>query len=166
LTRGAFLALSLTACSAADATLPAPSTAPQAPPPPAMPSPPPAAGEPRTVARTDGKVDLAVVHRIKEEAYRRSKVMDHLFWLTDVNGPRLTCSPGFKTAADWAVRTLASFGAQSPHLEPWGKFGRAWTLQKFELALVEPGYARLSGVSKAWSHGTSGAVTGPVVLAP
>ncbi len=93
--------------------------------------------------------------------------MDHLFWLTDVNGPRLTGSPGLRSAADWAVRTLASWGAASPHLEPWGHFGRAWTVQRFELAIVEPGgYARLEGVPKAWSRGTSGAVTGPVVAAP
>jgi hypothetical protein len=29
-------------------------------------------------------VDLAVVHRIKAEAFQGSQVMDHLFYLTDV----------------------------------------------------------------------------------
>jgi carboxypeptidase Q len=38
--------------------------------------------------------DLMVVHRIKVEATARSQVMDHLFWLSDANGPRLTGSPG------------------------------------------------------------------------
>src|SRR5262245_61170731 len=33
------------------------------------------------------QVDLATIHRIKEEAFENSKVMDHLFYLTDVNGP-------------------------------------------------------------------------------
>jgi hypothetical protein len=127
-------------------------------------SPAPAASS--AAPRADGKPDLAVVNRIKEEAYRRGQVMDHLFWLTDVNGPRLTASPGFRSAADWAVRTLASWGVANPHLEPWGHFGRAWTVQRFELSLVEPGYARLDGVPKAWSRGTSGAVTGGVVAAP
>ena len=93
--------------------------------------------------------------------------MDHLFWLTDVNGSRLTASPGFRRAADWAVRALASFGASSPHLERWGPFGRAWSVQRFELSLVEPGgYARLNGVPKAWSRGTNGAVTAALALAP
>ena len=36
------------------------------------------------------KPDLSMVHRIKDEAFRRGQVMDHLFWLTDANGPRLT----------------------------------------------------------------------------
>ena len=35
------------------------------------------------------EVDLAVVHRIKNEAFRNSAVMDHMFQLSDVHGPRL-----------------------------------------------------------------------------
>ena len=34
------------------------------------------------------KANLYVVHQIKQEALENSKVMDHLFWLTDVNGHR------------------------------------------------------------------------------
>src|SRR5690348_16545986 len=98
----ALLALS-PACGTADAVLPAPAVAPPPAPAPSVVPPPPV--EARTAARGDGKPDLAVVHRIKDEAYRRGRVMDHLFWLTDVNGPRLTSSPGFRSAADWAVRT-------------------------------------------------------------
>ncbi|MGH9785666.1 MAG: M28 family peptidase, partial [Terriglobia bacterium] len=45
--------------------------------------------------------DLAVVHRIRQEALTKSQVMQHLFYLTDVHGPRLTNSPGFNAAADW-----------------------------------------------------------------
>jgi hypothetical protein len=48
-------------------------------------------------------VDLPTIHRIKDEAFRGSHVMDHLFYLTDVNGPRLTNSPGFRAAADWSA---------------------------------------------------------------
>jgi hypothetical protein len=120
--------------------------------------------EPKTEGKSD-KPDLAVVHRIKEEAYKRSRVMDHLFWLSEVNGPRLTASPGFRSAADWAVKALASWGVDNPHLESWGKFGRAWTVERFELSLLEPSYARLAGYPKAWSRG-SGGDSGGVVLAP
>ena len=123
-------------------------------------------GEPAATAHADGKPDLAVVHRIKDEAFRHGQVMDHLFALTEVNGPRLTASPGFRSAADWAVRALTTWGADHPHLEAWGPFGRAWTVHGFELSLAEPGYARLGGVPKAWSRGTNGPVTGGLVLAP
>ena len=56
--------------------------------------------------------DLSVVQRIKQEAFEHSKVMDHLFWLTDVYGPRLTGSPGFTAAADWTVERLKSYGVK------------------------------------------------------
>ena len=36
--------------------------------------------------------------------------MDHLFFLTDVGGPRLTASPGQRAAADWAIARLKSWG--------------------------------------------------------
>lgn len=117
-------------------------------------------------ALADDKPDLAVVHRIKEQAFRDGKVMDHLFWLTDANGPRLTGSPGFRSAADWAVHALAKWGAAQPRLESWGRFGRSWAVQRFELSLVAPTYARLGGVPKAWSTGTDGPVSGSLVSAP
>ena len=112
------------------------------------------------------KVDLAAVHRIKEEAFQNGKVMDHLFWLTDVNGPRLTNSPGFRSAADWAVRTLGQWGASKPHLERWGDFGRGWSMTKFSARMLEPSAGQLTGVPKAWSGGTNGPVAGEVLLAP
>jgi hypothetical protein len=69
-------------------------------------------------------VDLATIHRIKDEAFLGSHVMDHLFYLTDVNGPRLTNSPGFRAAADWSVRRLKEWGVSSARTEKWGTFGR------------------------------------------
>src|SRR5260370_6626941 len=55
-------------------------------------------------------VDLAMINRIKSEAFENSKVMDHLFYLTDVHGPRLTGSPNFQDAADCAVKRLTEYG--------------------------------------------------------
>ncbi|HEU5181005.1 MAG TPA: M20/M25/M40 family metallo-hydrolase [Candidatus Polarisedimenticolia bacterium] len=112
------------------------------------------------------KVDLATVHRIKEEAFKDSKVMDHLFYLTDVNGPRLTNSPGERAAADWAVKSLKAWGIEAARLEPWGTFGRGWSLSHFTMSLREPTYAPLAGVPLAWTSGTKGMVSGDVILAP
>jgi len=111
-------------------------------------------------------VDLAVVHRIKEEAFRGSKVMDTLFHLTDLNGPRLTASPGQKAAADWTVKRLEKWGVGGAAIEPWGTFGRGWSLTRFSIDLREPTYAPLVGFPKAWTTGTRGKVTGEVVFAP
>jgi carboxypeptidase Q len=111
-------------------------------------------------------VDLAMVHKIKKEAFQHGKVMDHLFFLTDVNGPRLTASPGFQSAADWAVRSLKGWGIGSARLESWGRFGRSWSVTRYSASLKEPAYASLEAVPMAWSGGTQGPRTGEVVLAP
>src|SRR2546422_1936877 len=68
------------------------------------------AGAAAVASVAEEPVDLKVVHRVKEEAFRNSEVMDHLFYLTDVNGPRLTGSPEWRAAADWAVARLKGWG--------------------------------------------------------
>src|SRR5262245_20849598 len=117
-------------------------------------------------ARAEEKVDREVVHRIKREAFQNSRVMEHLFHLTDVNGPRLTASPGFAAAARWSIDSLASWGIAGGRTEGWGPFGRGWEVKRFALWLEEPAYARLDGVPKAWTGGTGGPRSADVVLAP
>ena len=111
------------------------------------------------------KVDLAVINRIKLEEFQNSKVMDHAFYLTDVYGPRLTGSPGYKAAAEWAVREMKKWGLANAQLEKWGPFGRGWTNLKFVAALKEPQYTPLIGTARPWSPGTNGPVGGEPVLA-
>ncbi len=112
------------------------------------------------------RADLGVVQRIKTEAFDRSQVMDHLFYLTDVHGPRLTGSPGFTSAANWAVKRLREMGIDNARTTSWGKWGRSWRLTRFSLALVEPQYATLSGFPLAWSAATGGVVTSEPLFAP
>lgn len=112
------------------------------------------------------KVDLAVVQRIKTEAFQNSKVMDHLFWITDVYGPRLTGSPGFTAAANWTVKRLKEYGIDDAATKPWGKFGRSWRLTKFSASIQEPEFAPLIGFPLAWSGDTKGLVVAEPVLAP
>ena len=121
---------------------------------------------PAAAIAAEENVDLATIHRIKEEAFKDSKVMDHLFYLTDVNGPRLTNSPGQRAAADWAVKRLKSWGIESARLEKWGTFGRGWSVSRFTMSLRQPTYAPLSGVPLAWSSGTKGMVSGEAIFAP
>jgi len=110
------------------------------------------------------RVDLGVIHKIREEALQNSKVMDHVFQLTDVYGPRLTNSPGFFGAADWVVKQLKEWGIEG-HQEKWGPFGRGWTYTHFSANLIEPQYAPLIGFPLAYSPGTNGTVTGEAMVA-
>jgi hypothetical protein len=111
-------------------------------------------------------VDLSVVHRIRTEAFENSKVMETLELMTDRYGPRLTGSPEFKEAADWALKRLQEYGLQNGHLEKWGPFGRSWSLQRFSVEMVEPRYSRLTAWPQAWSGNTNGSVTAEVMFAP
>jgi hypothetical protein len=111
-------------------------------------------------------VDLSAIHRIKAEALENSKVMEHVFYLTDVNGPRLTNSPGFKSAGDWVVKRLQEYGLTNVHREAWGPFGRGWTYTRFSGHMLEPAYAPLIGFPLAWSPGTQGPVEAEAIYAP
>lgn len=113
-----------------------------------------------------GSVDLAVIDRIKTEAFDRSEVMEHLYYLTDAYGPRLTGSPEFEQAANWAMERLRGYGVSEVHEERWGPFGRSWSLRQYSLELVEPRYAVMTAVPLAWSASTRGPVTADLLLAP
>jgi hypothetical protein len=115
---------------------------------------------------TPEKIDLKVLHEIKDQAFQHSQVMEHLFYITDVYGPRVNNSANHRAAAEWIVKRLQSYGLQNVHLEPWGPFGNGWQYKKFYGALVEPNYAPLIGFPLAWTPGTDGPVTGEAVLAP
>jgi len=112
------------------------------------------------------KVDLAVIHRIKAEAFHNSKVMDHAFYLTDVHGPLLAGSPNYRAAGEWAVKTLKEWGIEDAKLEKWGTLGRSWSYSRFSAHMLEPQQTSLLGVPLSWAPGTDGPVSGEVMLAP
>ena len=104
-----------------------------------------------SVAQQTEKVDLNTIHRIKEEALgRNSKVMDHMFYLTDVNGPRLNNSKGYRAAGDWAVKRLKEYGLANVHLEKWGPFAKG----------LEPGtvFGTHAGTDVSADHRHAGSV--------
>jgi carboxypeptidase Q len=102
------------------------------------------------------KVDLGTIQKIRQEETERSKVMDIVFNLTDVSGPRLTISPGFTRAANYAVDKLKQWGLSNVKLDPWGDFGKGWELQRSYVAMSAPYYKTLIAVPKAWTSGTNG----------
>jgi len=108
-------------------------------------------------------VDLDAVHKIRQEALQNSQVMEHLFYLTDVSGSRLTNSPGFFTAADWVVKRLGEWGI-SAHQEKWGPFGRGWTYTRFSAQMLEPTPVPLIGAPLAYTPGTNGPVSGDAMI--
>src|SRR5690349_4611899 len=66
------------------------------------------------------KIDLNVIHKIKtEELGNNSKVMEIMHQLTDRYGPRLTNSPQFRTAGNWATKQMQEWGLSNVKLEKW-----------------------------------------------
>jgi carboxypeptidase Q len=109
------------------------------------------------------RVDLNVLHEIKQEAINDSKVMDTLSYLSDVYGGRLTGSPNVRMAADWTLKTMADWKLSNPHLEFWD-FGRGWVNEKFYADVVAPVSYALIAYPLAWTPGTQGPVTADIVV--
>ena len=112
------------------------------------------------------RTDYSLIHLIREEAFEHSQVMDHLEYLTDRYGPRLTASPEFDEAAGWVAGRLKSWGLANVHTESWGPFGRSWSLKHYAVEMVEPRYSLLNAMPLAWSEPTGKPVTGEPVMAP
>lgn len=111
-----------------------------------------------------GQGDAGVLSQLKGVGTDDSQVMNILSQLTDVNGPRLTNSRGFETAAAYAKRMLESWGVQNVHYDYWDEeFGRGWELKKFALAMTEPLYSPVIAYPKAWTPGIKGTLKAEAV---
>ncbi|MGC4104482.1 M28 family metallopeptidase [Ferruginibacter sp.] len=95
-------------------------------------------------------------NKIKNEGLNNSQVMDFAFHLTDVSGPRLTNSPGYLRAANWAKDELTKLGLVNATLEPWGDFGVGWEQTRCYVAMTAPYYAPIVAIPRAWTGGTPG----------
>jgi hypothetical protein len=102
--------------------------------------------------------------KIREEGIGHSQVMRITSYLTDVSGPRLTNSPNIKVAAQWVLGKMNEWGIANARLESWGPFGRGWSNEHFDAAMVKPYHLNIIGSPKAWTPGTNGIITGEVVI--
>ena len=110
-------------------------------------------------------VDLNVVHQIKSEAFNNSQVMDTMFYLCDVNGPRVSGSPGYRKAANFIKTRFTEHGITDVKFEDF-EFGRGWQHSKFAAHMIEPAYSEIIGFPLAWTPGTNGPVRGEAIHAP
>jgi hypothetical protein len=116
------------------------------------------------VAVAQEKVDTATVSKIKKEGLEKSQVMNILSQLTDIHGPRLTNSPGYKNAAAYSKRALEGWGLANVHNDVWAdEFGRGWSLKKFSLHALSPVYFPVIAYPKAWTPGLKKPITAEAV---
>ena len=96
-------------------------------------------------------IDDEAIKSLRDHGLEQSQVMDHLSWMCDVYGPRLTGSPNLRRAQKWAVKTLEGWGLKNAAMEEWGEFGRGWQLDGFSLGVVGENPWPVHGYPKAWT---------------
>lgn len=107
--------------------------------------------------------DKAIVSKIKNFEMDHSQVMDILSYLSDIYGPRLTFSPEYSEAADWASKKFREWGLDNIHYDPWEPMGKGWTLKHFYAEVTSPRVIPLIAYPKAWSPGFDKPYTGDVI---
>lgn len=105
-----------------------------------------------------------VLEAIWVEGMENSQIYELAQTLTDSIGPRLPGSPAFDAAADWIIETFDSWGITG-RTEQYGTW-KSWERGLTHADLLEPRVRSLDGMMQAWSPGTEGPVTAPVVAFP
>lgn len=118
---------------------------------------------------TSEKIDPEINAKIRAEAENNSQIMRTMHYLTDVYGPRLTASPNFTNAAEWAVKQMTEWGFTNGKLEPFdfvnsdGTPRPGWLNERFAAHIISPVKDSLVGEVLAWTPSTNGTVTAEVV---
>lgn len=110
------------------------------------------------------QVDMQMMQKIKDEEKKNSQVEMIAHNLTDICGPRLTNSPGYKRALDWTTATFKLWGLQNAGPEAWGEFGKGWSTEQSYIALKEPYYQPMIGYPVAWTNGMKKPTIAEVVM--
>jgi carboxypeptidase Q len=111
-------------------------------------------------------IDTAIVGKIRRAEMSNSHIPAIAHYITDVAGPRLTNSPGYKRAGMWAVETMKKWGMVNTAMEPWGDFGKGWEIQDFSISFKAPYSQSITAYPEPWTGNTKGTVTGSVVILP
>jgi hypothetical protein len=121
------------------------------------------------------------LYDIYVEGTDNSEVMDHLSFLTQTIGPRLTGSTSSIRAERWAVEQFANWGLDAPRRERWGDiaagFDRGNSYAEVVRPIEEEEDAEEAGddfetvrplefTTLSWTTGTDGPVAGRVVRMP
>src|SRR3712207_4949439 len=108
--------------------------------------------------------DDPVIRRIWRLGMDSSQVYALAQTLTDSIGPRLTGSPGMRSANDWLVATYGRWGISARN-EQYGTW-RGWRRGTTHIDLTAPRVRTLEATMLAWSPPTRGPVEGRVVVLP
>src|ERR1700685_2298065 len=100
--------------------------------------------------------------KIADEVKAHSELMKNLEYLTTQIGARLTGSPQMQAASDWTLKRFKDYGVDA-HLETTN-IARSWTRGLETAEITSPIQKRIGIHAFGWSKGTSGDVSGQVVM--
>jgi len=110
------------------------------------------------------KVDLDALAQIKHEAFQDSHVMDNLYYMSEVYGPRVTNSQNHRAAAEWAMEQMKEWGLKT---FMWRRFPLAMDGRSRSLWCAgDTGLRCADRFPLAWTPGTNGPITADAVWAP
>ncbi len=119
---------------------------------------------PQMVKAQQFAVDDPILEGIWDEGMDNSRIYRFAQVLSDSIGPRLPGSPAFDDAADWILAQFRSWGVEGRR-EEYGTW-RSWERGITHVDLIQPRIRTLDGMMQAWSPGTQGPISGPVVILP
>ena len=106
------------------------------------------------------------IEKVIEIGTTDNRVQEHLDYLTNRIGPRLTSSEGMQAACQWARDQFEEMGLQNCRLEQWGEFPVGFERGPSQGAMLAPKQMKLEFGTNAWTAGTRGRVPGIAVMAP
>lgn len=109
------------------------------------------------------QIDSDMNWRIRREVTENSRIMRWIHYLVDIHGPRLTGSPNFTTACQWAVDQMGQWGMKNAHLERWIFGHPGWSNESCSAFVVSPYRAQLNAKAVAWTPGTRGKIRAEAV---
>jgi carboxypeptidase Q len=112
------------------------------------------------VAQTD-----PVIQKIIDLGKNDNKVMEHLDWLTNRFGDRMTGSDNYYSACLWAVKTMRSWGMMA-EMQEVGEMAVGFNKGPYSGKMVSPSELTLDFGTPAYTSGTKGRQTGSVIIAP
>jgi carboxypeptidase Q len=115
------------------------------------------------LAQQPETIDTAMNAKIRAEGIDHSRIMWIEHYLADVYGPRPIGSPNHVAAANWAVKTMTSWGMKNAHLEPFTWRGVGWLPGRASGFISSPVKQNLKFEAVPWSPSTKGTVSGEVV---
>src|SRR5437868_1678368 len=116
---------------------------------------------PLAIQAQDVKQDINAA--IRKEETDNSKIMNTMFYFTDLYGPRLTGSPNHVNAEKWAADEMKRWGFDYTGLEPWDFGHPGWVNDYNTGVMLSPQADTLTYEVLAWTPSTKGKVAADVV---